>query len=155
MAFDPERLRSCLAAVPDSTWSLPSSFAATGVHQGYSRAVLVEAGRYTPAGDLFGFVLDEFGPVWSAGAAAVEPGGFIVPHCDAGPHRERWHVPIEPAGATCGVEAVAGVPFPVEHWEPHDVINDTDRRRVHLVIDRDVIVRPDPTPFLIQPKEPR
>jgi hypothetical protein len=93
------------------------------------------------------FVLDSFAPVWTAWVSRVEPGGLIHRHIDAGPYRERWQVPIQPAGLMNGAEAVAGVPFNVKQWEPHSVQNATDRARIHLVIDRDVIVDSRQTPF--------
>jgi quercetin dioxygenase-like cupin family protein len=75
--------------------------------------------------------------------AHMEPGADIPLHKDASPWKERWQVPIQPAGRMTvdgeDIEQVAGVPFQVEHWKWHEVVNDTDRARIHLVIDRDVV----------------
>jgi hypothetical protein len=142
--FDPRRLRDALAVIPESAWSLPSSFADTGVHHGYRRVVLAEL-------EPFRFVLDEFAPVHDAWLSAIGPEGYIVVHCDKGPHRERWQVPVSTAGwmEQNGMRgnATDGVPFRVEQWSPHAVGNPTTKPRIHLVIDRDVIVNPDPSPF--------
>jgi hypothetical protein len=93
------------------------------------------------------FVLDSFAPIWCAWVSRIEPGGLVHRHIDAGPYRERWQVPIQPAGVMNGVEAVAGIPFRVRHFEPHSVENDTDRARIHIVIDRDVLVDARQPPF--------
>jgi hypothetical protein len=95
----------------------------------------------------FRFVLIEFAPVWSAWISEVPAGGRIGRHIDQGPYRERWHVPIVPAGTFNGRAAVAGVSFPVKHWEPHQVDNPTGRARIHVVIDRVVPVDVPPAPF--------
>lgn len=147
MRFAPSDLRGALDAMPPGVWSLPSSFAATGVHHGYRRVVLVEAGRPLEHADPFGEVLDVFDPVWSAWLSWIDPGGFIVAHRDSGPYRERWQVPIITAGTMDGRVAVDGEPFMVRHWEFHRVDNPTDRPRVHLVIDRDVMLDVPPAPF--------
>lgn len=130
-------------------WSLPSSLEKTGVHHGYRRCVVVEGGRLVrPA---WREVLAPFEPVWSAWLSMIEPGGFILPHVDGGPYRERWQLPIRTAGTMNGVEADDGVPFRVRHWEPHRVDNPTERPRIHLVIDRDVLLDIPTAPFrLIQ-----
>lgn len=133
----PEQLRVALAAIPATAWSKPSTFAATGVHHGYRRVALAKAGRLLDAAEPFRFALEPFAPVWDAWLSSIDPGGFVVAHRDAGPHRERWQVPVTPARA----------PFRVSHWEPHEVRNTTDHPRVHVVIDRDVVVRSERTPF--------
>lgn len=70
----------------------------------------------------------------------MEPGGFAIPHIDAGsPFRERWHIPVCPAGWFWqnGVYTEApSEPFEVRHWEPHAVYNDSDKVRIHLLVDR-------------------
>lgn len=72
--------------------------------------------------------------------AKLGPGGFIIPHRDAGPWWDRWHIPVEPAGWFWEdgerLEPDWMVPFRVRHWLPHAVWNDTDRERVHLIVDR-------------------
>lgn len=145
--FDPERLRSALDAVPSTAWSLPSSFATTGVHHGYRRAALDEIR------EPFAWVLNEFHPVCNAWLSWIDPGGYIVSHRDGAPWYERWQVPIEVAGSLAHEGAAhpahPGVPFPVRHWLPHSVTNPTDRPRIHLVIDRDVVLDLPPLPFAV------
>lgn len=97
----------------------------------------------------FRFVLDEFAPIRDAWLSWIDPGGFIVPHIDKGPHYERWQVPVATAGVMNGVAAIDGVPFRVRQWERHQVRNDDPRPRVHLVIDRDVVANPARNPFTI------
>lgn len=113
--------------------------------------------RYNTAGDqrrlseAFGWVLEDFAPMHSVRLTRLEPGGHIRLHRDGGPHYERWQIPIQPAGRFIldEVELVQepGVPFRVEHWKWHEVINDTDRARIHLLIDRAILVRNDQTPL--------
>jgi hypothetical protein len=117
------------------------------VNPGYQFASLVQGRHRKGAAELFQFVLAEFEPIWTAWVAKVPPHGFIGPHIDEGPYHERWHVPIHPAGTFDGREVTAGVSFPVKHWEAHRVDNPTDRPRIHLVIDRDVMVDVPPAPF--------
>jgi hypothetical protein len=142
--FDPCRLRHALNSVAESAWSLPSTFAETGAHHGYRRVVLSDL-------DPFRFVRDEFEPVHGAWLSWIDPEGFIVLHRDAGPHRERWQIPVSTAGwmEQNGMRstAVDGVPFRVEQWLPHAVGNPTTKPRIHLVIDRAAFANPDPSPF--------
>lgn len=143
MKFAPVGLHSALAEIPADAWSLPSTYAATRVHHGYRRVVLVSAGQLQGHADPFRFVFDKLAPVYDAWVSSLEPGGFIVPHRDAGPWRERWQIPIQAAGEWCGTESFTpcdGQAFPVEHWGRHAVINRTTRSRIHLVLDRDVWV---------------
>jgi quercetin dioxygenase-like cupin family protein len=106
-------------------------------HNGYRR------NKPRDISDTFAFVLDDFAPVAEAWLSHMEPGADIPLHKDASPWKERWQVPIQPAGRMTvdgeDIEQVAGVPFQVEHWKWHEVVNDTDRPRIHLVIDRDVV----------------
>ena len=142
--FDPAEIQAALAQVPPAAWSLPSTFAQTQVHHGYRRVVLLDIA------EPFRFVLDRFQPIKDAWLSWIDPGGFIVAHRDAGPYYDRWQVPISTAGVTeqaTAEEATNGVPFRVEHWRPHSVWNRTDRPRIHLVIDRAVIVNPARDPF--------
>lgn len=131
-------LGDVLEQIRPESWSRPSTFEATGVHHGYRRVVVVEGGRLVEP--CFRDVIADFDPVFSAWVSWIAPGGYIVPHIDAGPYRERWQLPISTAGTMNGVEAVNGTPFKVRHWEPHRVDNPTDRPRIHLVIDRDVFL---------------
>ena len=142
--FPAGELLSALAAVSDH-WSAPTG--PDDANPNYRVVSLVTGGQYQPPSAAFAFVLDAFAPVWSAWISRIEPGGLIHPHIDQGPYRERWQVPIQPAGLMNGVQAVAGVPFRVKQYEPHSVENATDRARIHVVIDRDVMVDARQTPF--------
>lgn len=140
MAYDVVRLRTALGEVGD--WSQASTFAGTRVHHGYRRAVVFDR---RPLATPFDWLLADFAPVRWAQVARLDPGGFILPHRDAGPYWERWHVPIVTAGVFLQVTPVTpvdGVPFLVTQWEPHSAWNPSDRPRVHLIIDRAVEAAP-------------
>ena len=137
--FQPEALVSALADLPWSAWRAPQA-GPESVNPGYRFAPLITGGWWKVGGERWRFVLDEFAPVWTAWLAIVPAGGFIAPHIDEGPFRERWHVPVIVAGTFNDEACEAGVAFPVQHWLPHKVDNPTDIDRVHLVIDRDVWV---------------
>jgi hypothetical protein len=141
------RLEEALDTIPLSAWSLPSSFVATGAHQGYRSLEL-------PGGGWFDFVLEQFAPVYVAWGSWIEPGGFIVPHVDAGPYRERWQVPIITSGEFDDHDQQPGVPFRVEHWLPHSVWNTGAGPRIHLVIDRDVVANDTRAAFRTFPIPP-
>lgn len=148
--FAAERLVSALAQLPESAWSLPSTFRDTGVHHGYRRVVLVSAGYPNRYADLFEFSWESLLPVRDVTLSRLEPGGFIAPHRDAGPWFERWQIPIVASGQWHGDGAhqpQVGVAFPVRHWEPHAVTNRGPGPRIHLVIDRDIPIPRDPLPF--------
>jgi len=149
--FNPATLRAALAAVPEGAWSLPSTYRETGVHHGNRRVVLVDHGYIKPAAEPFGFVLDEFAPVHTAWLSWLSPGGFIVPHRDAGPWRERWQVPIQASGLFDDHRPADGVAFQVEHWRAHSVWNDGDQPRIHIVIDRNVQLDRPTEPFQLFP----
>jgi hypothetical protein len=114
---------------------------------------LVAGGSPLEVAAPFQFVLKRFAPVHEVWLSFIDPGGFIVPHRDAGPYRERWQVPIIAAGCLSGVDAADGVPFPVRHWERHFVRNDTEHPRVHIVIDRDVVLDVPSLPFEVFPRQ--
>ena len=118
-------------------FNLPSNKADGSFHHGYRRNVKRDIA------DAFGWVLEDFEPVTVSWVSHIDAGGDIPPHSDASPWLERWQIPIQPAGYfTIGGEdqpQVAGVPFQVRHWLLHEVVNDTDRPRIHLIIDRDVV----------------
>jgi hypothetical protein len=143
--FSPEQLLVALAAVSPH-WSEPTSDD-NEVNPNYRIVSLAAGGKLRPHADAFRFVLTAFAPIYAAWVSRIEPGGVIRPHIDAGPYRERWQVPIQPAGVMNGSEAVAGVPFPVKHWEPHSVENTGGRPRIHLVIDRAVMVDAPSAPY--------
>lgn len=154
LRFDPTCLVSALHQIPAAAWSLASSYLDTGVHHGYRRVVLVSAGQRRVYSDLFGFVWDAMSPVWDVTLSRLEPGGFIIPHRDAGPWRERWQVPIVTSGEWRGADVVhpePGVPFLAKHWQPHAVTNRGSIPRIHLVVDRGVPVDRDPLPFTTYP----
>jgi hypothetical protein len=145
--FDPQRLRESLDGLADGAWTLPSSYALTGVHHGYR-----VSRRREEVARLFGWVLAGLEPVHQAWLAQLDPGGFIAPHRDAGPWLERWHVPIVSAGEWGdGYEPQPGVAFPVAHWEPHSVWNPTDAARIHIIIDRRIPIDRPPTPLELFP----
>src|SRR5215216_5394061 len=77
--FDRVQLLEAFRQIPFASWSLPSTFAETGVHHGYRRVVLAEL-------DPFRWVLNRFEPIREAWLSWIDPGGFIVPHADKGPH---------------------------------------------------------------------
>ena len=58
-------------------FSEPSTYGQTGVHHGYRRFTLKDDHPFT----------DWCETGW---VSWIEPGGFIVPHVDAGPWRRRW-----------------------------------------------------------------
>jgi hypothetical protein len=142
-----------LDRVEAGAWSLPSTFTATGVHHGYRRIDLVSSGHTQPAAAAWLDVLDQFAPVWASWLSWIDPGGFIRPHVDAGPWRERWQVPIRVSGVFVAdgepVDQQPGVPFQVEHWRRHEVGVDAASPRVHLVIDRDRLLDRPAEPFTL------
>jgi hypothetical protein len=144
--FDAAALTSALDRLPAGAWGQPQP-GSEPVNPGYQIAPLVNQGHPKPAASLFADVLAVFAPVWTAWVALVPAGSYIAPHIDQGPYRERWHVPIRVAGTFNGHPVQVGVPFPVRHWEPHQVDNPTGIDRVHLVIDRDVLVDVPAAPF--------
>ena len=146
--FPAGQLQAALSYVPERAWGQTSTLDQSGTHHGYRTVSLVEPGRWQPHSDLFAFLLHKFAPVYQAWLSWLEPGGYILPHVDAGPYYERWQVPINAAGTLGGSEAVAGVSFRVRHWEPHSVANSSDRPRVHIVIDRALVL--DASPVLFQ-----
>lgn len=144
MTYDVGRLWESLAQVE---WSNPSQISQTGVHEGYRR-------NRADIRNVFAWLLSDFEPVKEVWISRIEPGGFIKPHRDAGPHYDRWQIPIQPAGTFTvngiDIDQKPGVPFQVEHWEWHEIRNETDRPRIHLVIDRDVVVHKETTQFAVK-----
>lgn len=142
-AFLADELAVMLRAVD---WSQPSTLAQSGVHHGY-RQIQIQPGS------PFGFVYKDFEPVKTAWLSRIDPGGFVNLHRDAGPYRERWQIPIYPNGSISyddgtGPAAVAGVPFQVEHWRWHRVdVPAAGEARIHVVLDRDVVVDPTVSGF--------
>lgn len=149
--FQPFKLQQALGRAHGWAWSQPSTYRQTKVHHGYRRVVLVESGERLSEAARFGFALDRFEPVHTAWLSWIDPGGFVVPHSDAGPWRERWQIPIRAYGwfHQNGVrfEPKDGQPFPVTHWREHYLGNPTAHPRIHLVLDRDLILDLAATPF--------
>ena len=125
-------LPSDLLELVEARLSAPAQ--STDITAGYRQWTVAQGGTICVA--EFADLLAPYAPVWDAWVSWIEPGGYVAPHVDAGPYRERWQVPLtgEPA-------------FLVEHWQPHQVCNSSGVPRVHLVIDRDVIVDPSPARF--------
>ena len=134
--YDVDKLFESLELVkfnkPSDRKAHPGAF-----HHGYRRNV------QRNVNDAFGWVFEDFDPIDISWVSHIDPGGDIPPHKDASPWLERWQIPIQPAGTFIidgeEVEQIAGVPFQVQHWTFHHVTNDTDRARIHLIIDRDVV----------------
>lgn len=145
--FPADALSHALDAMPASAWGETSTLEQSGTHEGYRTLSLVQPGRWQPHSEPFAFVLHTFAPVYQAWLSWLKPGGYILPHVDAGPYYERWQVPIQPAGTMNDVAATAGESFRVRHWEPHSVANESDRPRIHLVIDRALVLNASPVPF--------
>jgi len=143
--FPADALRHAFAAMPETAWGALGKIAQSGTFDGYRVAPLVVAGRLGPQAARFAFMLDAFQPVWAAWLSWLEPGGYILSHVDQGPYRERWQVAFQPAGE--GLTGKTGEAFRVQHWEPHSVTNRTDRPRIHLVVDRDLIVDATEVPY--------
>lgn len=133
------------APVPDLTqivagveWSEPSTFDQTEVHHGYRRNK-----GHLPA------LYDEWGTqdLW---LSWIDPGGYILPHRDAGPYRRRIQIPIRPSGYMW-TEADGWTHhtsrFEVPHWGPHAVVNPGPGPRVHLVVDLPETVNDSHWPF--------
>lgn len=130
--FDPPTLDPApLVAALDAVAGWRAHIETRVATDAYRVCPLVANGRAKPNARLFRAALDEFAPVWDAWLAETGPGGDVAPHIDPPPHREReFHYDTETFTPT------EGVPFQVQHWRRHWATNDTDRRRVHLIIDR-------------------
>ena len=123
--------------MPD--WSQPSTYTTgTGVHHGYAtaRASVDDYKETVPSDERPNY--DQFERAWYA---KLDPGGFILPHTDAGPWVERWHYPIQPAGYIWqeddGIVESPLDPFQVAHHRPHAVWNPHHIARIHLIVEYD------------------
>lgn len=128
------------ALVAEAEWTKPTQYGKHRVAHGRSTARLPKVPH-----DILSHYLPE--PIHNGWFAKLDPGGFVAPHIDGGEYRERWHIPIYPAGffwEDGTMWEITGQPFQVRHWLPHAVWNPTDRPRIHLMIERDV--RPDDAP---------
>ena len=144
----PPEIAALLDAVA-GLWSRPSAYEDNGAHSGYRQVQVVAGGtlRIPAAAPL----LAPFEPIHDAWLSWIDPGGFVVEHIDAGPHYERWQIPLTEAGKLIqngtAVAHEVGVAFRVHHDDWHSVRNDDPTPRVSLVIDRAVIVSPARTPL--------
>lgn len=154
LQFDAERLRAEIAQVDESEWRAhPQGFA------GNSALILVSvngeendlpAGPMVPTPRLQRLpylrqVMASFQTVVGRSRLMrLEPGAEVKLHTDLNYYwrdRVRIHVPIvtDPrVRFRCGerdVHMQAGESWVFDNWRPHTVINPTDIRRVHLVID--------------------
>lgn len=135
------------ATVPTEGWShLSEAGNNSDYHHLYRRTSKVDTLRWA---------IDQFAPVRKAWVTWMEPGGYLVPHVDAGKppgYPDRWQIVIQSSGwyeLPLGVRhhPADGDCLQFQQWEPHQVVNDGDRPRIVCVIDRDVIVRP-PGPLI-------
>ncbi len=140
-------------------YSQPSVYggAAGRVHHGYSTAPtdLIDAARH-----MTGFHLLPA----EAWYAKLDPRGFIVPHVDQGPWRERWHYPISGVGEVWqqwddSDEPYASsvrydTPYRMNHHQPHAVWNPTDEPRIVLIVEFDNPVEQPTTDLIISPMIP-
>lgn len=154
MKVSPEDICSLLGAVAQR-WSAASNIADTGAHHGYRQVGIVVGGHLEVP--EFADVLAQFTPVRAAWLSRIEPGGYVLPHIDAGPYCERWQIPFTTDGALFhGDEMVThevGVPFQVRHFDWHEVRNESDADRVSLVVDRAVLLAVPSGPFRLKHEE--
>ena len=135
--------------VAEAEWTDPSQYDIHGVAHGRSTARLP---KVPP--DLLTQYVDP--PIHNAWFAKLDPGGFVIPHIDGGVYRERWHIPLQPAGffwEDGRTWEITHEPFQVRHWLPHAVWNPTDRPRIHLMIERDVQPDDAPKPGVLEKTE--
>jgi len=75
---------------------------------------------------------------------ALKPGGIITPHRDEGAYAryyERFHISLLSDDGnlfTCGDETIhmeAGTAWTFDHHKEHSVVNDSERERIHLIMD--------------------
>ena len=113
-------------------WGKPTVYSEHGISHGRALAKADNAIAYAAGLEP---------PIHIAFWARIDPGGFIVPHIDAGPYWERWHFPVEPSGGFWedGEYSSPEEPFIVRHWLPHAVFNDGPGVRTHLIVDRAVV----------------
>ena len=127
-------------------WSKPSTYTTgTGVHHGYSTA---PADVPNPSVITYYAGRDDgnAAPADKAWYAKLDPGGFIVPHIDQGPWRERWHYPISGEGSVWQewefnsptlVSPSQTIPYRMNHHKPHAVWNPYDEPRIVLIVEYD------------------
>ena len=122
----------------DLAWSQPSTYSeGTGVHHGYSTAK-------ADARSEWSVDIAARGEVSKAWYAKLDPGGFIIPHVDQGPWRERWHYPISGKGRVWQESSAQSQlaiqyinPYRMNHHLPHAVWNTFDEPRIILIVEYD------------------
>lgn len=124
-----------VALIETEQWSTPTIYEKHGISHGRSHTGALD--------NQVALDIGIEGPIHRCFLASIMPGGFIVPHIDQGPYKERWHVPIRAAGyywekGSHPVEPQFGIPFLVRHHLPHAVFNTTNTERIHLIVDRGV-----------------
>jgi hypothetical protein len=154
LQFDAERLRTEIAALPESAWAEhPSDY------QGNSSVRLISvdgaenddvSGPMLPTPHLHRCaylqqVLGSFGVVWSRSRLMrLAPGANVPEHADINYHwfrRVRVHIPLVTTPQVrfhCGGESVhmgAGEAWIFDNWRLHRVENPSSITRVHLVAD--------------------
>ncbi len=132
-------------------WSKPSTYSeGTGVHHGYSTAPAPQEALPYPdrpyphdGSGQPGYRLIRVAKFWYA---KLDPGGFIVPHIDQGPWRERWHYPISGQGHVWqawddGIDRRTRLAtfelYRMNHHKPHAVWNTFDYPRIILIVEYD------------------
>src|SRR5581483_6914174 len=154
LAFDAERLRAEIEALPESAWAEhPSDY------QGNSSLRLISVGG-AENDDVDGAmlptphlrrcaylqqVLEGFGVVWSRSRLMrLAPGASVPEHADINYHwfrRVRVHIPVVTTPEVrfhCGGESVhmgAGEAWIFDNWRLHRVENPSKITRIHLVAD--------------------
>ncbi len=140
------------------TWSKSSTYSeGTGVHHGYSTRL-----AEVPSPDEVTYYAGRGGvDATKAWYAKLDPGGFIVPHIDQGPWRERWHYLISGKGYVWQEWAVdnwrRGIAqivvndesYQMNHHRPHAVWNPCDEPRVILIVEYDNPVDQPTTDLII------
>lgn len=98
-------------------------------------------------------IIEHRSRVFSSYISVLKPGGFIVPHIDAGSEfYERWQIPIQVAGKMWvdGETFVVDGPYQLEHWKPHAVWNTSDKDRIHIVLQTPKVVFVPESPVLME-----
>lgn len=124
--------------MPD--WTAPSTLEKNSVHHGYATAK-------ADTQEVLSIVGANGGIPFRGWYGKLDPGGFVLPHSDAGPWVERWHFPIQPAGYVWqedeGIIESPIDPFRIAHHRPHAVWNPHHIARIHLMVEyKNVIDEP-------------
>ncbi len=118
-------------ALESVEWGKPTVFSEHGISHGRATA---------RADNALALAIGVEPPIQITFWARIDPGGFIIPHIDAGVWWERWHFPVETGGHFWQDpdHFSPTEPFQVQHWLPHAVYNDSAGPRVHLIVDRKI-----------------